>query len=88
MFLNLLNLVLNQLIRIGNSLLGKTDPKYGREYDLFDELPGLAGFGIKQSDPERSLVYKTTAFTSDLKRVKTYLHLLCLEVVEYHQKIL
>ena len=57
-----------QLKRIGNSLLGKTDPKYGREYDLFDELPGLAGFGIKQSDPERSLVYKTTAFTSDLKK--------------------
>ena len=57
-----------QLVRIGNSLLGKTDPKYGKEYDLFDELPGLAGFGIKQSDPERSLIYKTSAFTSDLKK--------------------
>ena len=57
-----------QLTRIGNSLLGRTDPKYGREFDLFDELPGLAGFGIKQSDPERSLIYKTTAFTSDLKK--------------------
>ena len=59
-----------QLKRIGNSLLGKTDPKYGREYDLFDELPGLAGFGIKQSDPERSLIYKTTAFNSDLKKAE------------------
>jgi hypothetical protein len=49
-----------QLTRIGNSLLGKTDPTYGREYNLFDELPGLAGFGIKQSDPERSLIYKTS----------------------------
>ena len=57
-----------QLTRIGNSLLGRTDPKYGREYDLFDELPGLAGFGIKQSDPERSLIYKTSEFSSNLKK--------------------
>ena len=57
-----------QLERIGNSLLGKTDPKYGKEYNLFDELPGLAGFGIKSSDPERSLVYKTSQFGSDLKK--------------------
>jgi len=57
-----------QLERLGNSLLGKTDPKYGREYNLFDELPGLAGFGIKQSDPERSLVYKTSEFGSNLKK--------------------
>ena len=57
-----------QLQRLGNSLLGKTDPKYGREYNLFDELPGLAGFGIKQSDPERSLVYKTSEFGSNLKK--------------------
>ena len=46
----------------------ETDPKYGREYDLFDELPGLAGFGIKQSDPERSLIYKTSEFSSNLKK--------------------
>ena len=57
-----------QLQRLGNSLLGKTDPDYGREYNLFDELPGLAGFGIKQSDPERSLVYKTSEFGSNLKK--------------------
>jgi len=57
-----------QLTRIGNSLLGRTDPKYGREYDLFDELPGLAGFGIKQFDPERSLIYKTSEFGSNLKK--------------------
>ena len=57
-----------QLTRIGNSLLGKTDPKYGKEYNLFDELPGLAGFGIKQSDPERSLIYKTSEFGSNLKK--------------------
>jgi hypothetical protein len=57
-----------QLQRLGNSLLGKTDPEYGREYNLFDELPGLAGFGIKQSDPERSLIYKTSEFGSNLKK--------------------
>ena len=57
-----------QLERIGNSLLGKTDPKYGKEYNIFDELPGLAGFGIKSSDPERSLVYKTSDFSSSLKK--------------------
>ena len=58
----------SQIKRLGNSLLGKTDPVYGREYELFDELPGLAGFGIKQSDPERSLVYKTSDFSSSLKK--------------------
>ena len=57
-----------QIKRLGNSLLGKTDPVYGREYELFDELPGLAGFGIKQSDPERSLIYKTSDFSSSLKK--------------------
>jgi hypothetical protein len=57
-----------QLERLGNSLLGRTDPDYGREYNLFDELPGLAGFGIKQSDPERSLVFKTSKFGSNLKK--------------------
>ena len=57
-----------QIKRLGNSLLGRTDPVYGREYELFDELPGLAGFGIKQSDPERSLVYKTSDFSSSLKK--------------------
>ena len=30
----------------------------------------MAGFGIKQSDPERSLIYKTTAFNSDLKKAE------------------
>ena len=39
-----------------------------KEYNLFDELPGLAGFGIKQSDPERSLIYKTSEFGSNLKK--------------------
>jgi len=58
----------SQLKRLGNSLLGRADPKYGTEYDLFDELPGLAGFGIKQSNPERSLIYKTSKFSSDLKK--------------------
>jgi len=57
-----------QIKRLGNSLLGRTDPVYGREYELFDELPGLAGFGIKQSDPERSLIYKTSDFSSSLKK--------------------
>ncbi len=57
-----------QIKRLGNSLLGRTDPVYGREYELFDELPGLAGFGIKQSDPERSLIYKTSEFSSNLKK--------------------
>ena len=30
----------------------------------------MEGFGIKQSDAERSLIYKTTAFNSDLKKAE------------------
>ena len=59
-----------QLVRIGDTLLGKTDPKFGQEYELFDELPGLFGFRSIQSNPERSLKFKTTAFGRDLKKAE------------------
>ena len=61
---------LRQLERIGDTLLGKTDPKFGQEYELFDELPGLFGFRSIQSNPERSLKFKTTAFGRDLKKAE------------------
>jgi len=59
-----------QLVRIGDTILGKTDPKFGQEYELFDELPGLFGFRSIQSNPERSLKFKTTAFGSNLKKAE------------------
>ena len=37
-----------QLVRIGDTLLGKTDPKFGQEYELFDELPGFISAEIKK----------------------------------------
>ena len=56
-----------QLLRLERAARGKTG-KYGEEYNLRDELPGLWGFRSVQSNPERSLVYKTTSFASDLKK--------------------
>ena len=44
--------------------------KYGKEFNLRDEIPGLWGFRSVKSDPERSLVYKTTAFNSNLKKAE------------------
>jgi hypothetical protein len=58
-----------QLLRLEKAARGKTG-KYGEEFNLRDELPGLWGFRSVQSNPERSLVYKTTSFGSDLKRAE------------------
>jgi hypothetical protein len=58
-----------QLVRLERAARGKTG-KYGEEYNLRDELPGLWGFRSVQSNPERSLVYKTTSFASDLKKAE------------------
>ena len=58
-----------QLLRLERAARGKTG-KYGEEYNLRDELPGLWGFRSVQSNPERSLVYKTTSFASDLKKAE------------------
>ena len=44
------------------------DKKYGQTFNLQDELPGLFGFRSIQSDPERSLKYMTTRFSSKLKK--------------------
>jgi len=56
-----------QLKRLGITLTGQSD-KYGEQFNLFDELPGLAGFRTQSSNPERSLVFKTTSFIRNLKR--------------------
>ena len=59
----------NQLVRLEKSMTGRPG-KYGEEFNLTDELPGLWGFRSIQANPERSLVYKTTAFNSDLKKAE------------------
>ena len=58
-----------QLLRLEKAAREKTG-KYGEEFNLRDELPGLWGFRIVQSNPERSLVYKATSFGSDLKKAE------------------
>jgi len=59
----------NQLVRLEKSMTGRPG-KFGEEFNLTDELPGLWGFRSIQANPERSLVYKTTAFNSDLKKAE------------------
>ena len=56
-----------QMQRIGQAATGRTS-KYGDLYNLYDELPGLAGFRSIQSNPEKALIYMTTRFNSDLKK--------------------
>ena len=58
---------LSQLKRLGQSSVGKSD-KYGKTFELEDELPGLFGFRSTQSDPERGLKFMTTRFTKSLKK--------------------
>jgi len=58
-----------QLQRLGLAATEKTG-KYGEEFSLRDELPGLWGFRSVQSNPERSLIYKTSAFNSNLKKAE------------------
>jgi len=57
---------ISQLKRLGQAATGKTD-KYGNLYNLEDELPGLYGFRIINSDPEKALTFMTTRFLSDLR---------------------
>ena len=57
---------IDQFRRIKDSAIGKAD-EYGRTFNFEDEIKGLAGFRILQSDPEKGLIYKTTKFSKDLK---------------------
>ena len=56
-----------QMQRIGQATLDKTG-KYGEEYKLKDELPGMFGFRAVSSNPERSLKFKISSFGSSLKK--------------------
>jgi len=58
---------LPQLKRLGEAATGKTT-KYGDLFNLDDELPGLFGYRIIQSDPEKALTFMTTSFLSDLRQ--------------------
>jgi hypothetical protein len=58
---------LSQLKRLGQSSVGKSD-KYGKTFELEDELPGLFGFRSIQSDPEKGLDFMITRFSSSLKK--------------------
>jgi len=58
-----------QLDKIGKSITGETG-KYGEEFKLKDELPGLFGFRPVQSNPERSLQFKLGKFGSSLKETE------------------
>ena len=57
-----------QFKRIANAVQGEADKKYGQTFNLQDELPGLFGFRAIKADPEKAMVYKTTRFTSNLKK--------------------
>ena len=59
----------NQLVRLEKSITGRPG-KYGEEFNLRDEVPGLWGFRTVQANPERSLVYKTSNFSSNLKKAE------------------
>jgi len=58
-----------QLQRISLAGRDKTG-EYGEEYKLKDELPGLFGFRITNSNPERSLQFKIGSFGSSLKKTE------------------
>ena len=57
----------SQLKRLSESAVGKSD-KYGKTFELKDELPGLFGFRSIQSDPERGLDFMVTRFGSNLDK--------------------
>jgi len=50
---------ISQLKRLGQAATGKTD-KYGKLYNLEDEIGSLYGFRAVDSDPERALTFMTT----------------------------
>ena len=56
-----------QFKRIGQAVTGTTDD-YGKSFNLSDEIHGLYGMRGINSDPERAMKYKTTAFGSRLKK--------------------
>ena len=56
-----------QLKRVANTALGKTDPKYGETFNLDDEIEGLFGFRTIQVRPEKALTYMTTRFSKRYK---------------------
>ena len=56
-----------QLKRVGRTMLGKTDPKYGESFELNDEIKGVFGFRPIQSNPEKGLVFMTTRFSKRYK---------------------
>jgi hypothetical protein len=58
---------LSQFKRLAQSTTGVSDD-YGRSFNLSDEIHGLYGMRVINSDPERALKYKTTAFGSNLKK--------------------
>jgi hypothetical protein len=57
-----------QLVRIGDAVRGKADKKYGETFNPFDELPGLVGLRVINSNPERAMKYMVTSFSKNLKR--------------------
>ena len=58
-----------QMQRISLAGRDKTG-EYGEEYKLKDEIPGLFGFRITNSNPERSLQFKIGSFGSSLKKTE------------------
>jgi len=58
---------LSQFKRLAQSATGVTDD-YGRSFNLSDEIHGLYGMRVMNSDPERALKYMTTSFGSSLKK--------------------
>ena len=58
---------LSQFKRLAQSATGVTDD-YGRSFNLSDEIHGLYGMRVINSDPERALKYMTTSFGSALKK--------------------
>ncbi len=57
---------LSQLKRLGQAATGKTD-KYGKLYNLEDEIGSLYGFRTINSDPERALTFMTTNLGNGLR---------------------
>ena len=57
---------LSQLKRLGQAATGKTD-KYGKLFNLEDEIGSLYGFRTINSDPERALTFMTTDLGNGLR---------------------
>ena len=58
-----------QFRRLHQAVRGVSD-EYGRTFKLEDEIGGLAGFRQIQVDPERGMIFKTTRFSSSLKKAE------------------